>query len=129
MSPYSLMRSRNKLWDLLLENGNITDTADGSNDERINYLPENTTSNRKIRFVAPALALGLPTRLSPMSSSSESKLFECFLGELNDVFGFTLDTAPDLSRNHTVFFNSCKGKRVILIGASIRNKWRVANLL
>jgi hypothetical protein len=40
------------------------------------------------------------------------------LGELNDVFGFTLDTAPDLNRNHTVFLNSCKGKRVIVIGAS-----------
>jgi hypothetical protein len=40
------------------------------------------------------------------------------LGELNEVFGFTFDTTPDLSRNHTVMLNSCKGKRVIVIGAS-----------
>jgi hypothetical protein len=93
MSPYSLARSRNKLWDLLLEHGNIRDTADGSHDERIYYLPESTTSNRKIRFVAPALPLGLPTKLTPMSSSNELKLIEWFLGELNKVFRFTLDTA------------------------------------
>jgi hypothetical protein len=118
MSPYSLARSRNKLWDLLLEHGNIMDTDGGSSDKRIYYLPESTTSNRKIRFIAPALALGLPTKLSALSPSKEIELIGCFLGELNEVFGFTFDTAPDLSRNHTVMLNSCKGKRVILIGAS-----------
>jgi hypothetical protein len=118
MTPYSLTRSRNMLWDLLLENESSSGSATGSNDERIYYLPENTTSNRKVRFVAPALALGLPSKLGPLSPSSESKLIECLMGELNDVFGFSLDTTPDLNRNHTVYQNSCKGKRVILIGAS-----------
>jgi hypothetical protein len=117
MSPYSLARSRNKLWDLLLEHCNITD-AGGFSDERIYFLPESTSSNRKIRFIAPALALGLRTKLAALSPSKENELIECFLGELNEVFGFTFDTAPDLSRNHMVMLNSCKGKRVILIGAS-----------
>jgi hypothetical protein len=117
MSPYSLARSRNKLWDLL-EHGSVKDTAGSSSDERIYFLPESTSSNRKIRFIAPALALGLPTKLPTLSPSKETELIECFLGELNEVFGFTFDTAPDLSRNHMVMLNSCKGKRVIIIGAS-----------
>jgi hypothetical protein len=102
-SPYALTRTRDTIWRSLLAEGGHTDrTCTG---ERIYFLPENTHSPKKIRFVSRALVSPLPPKITGLSSYTERTIIRCFLGEVNDTFGFSLDTDPGLSRKNVA---ACK---------------------
>jgi hypothetical protein len=125
-SPYALSRSRDLLWRALLDSNGDTDLT--STGERVYFLPENVHSPKKIRFVSSALRKALPCSIGRISSDLEQKIIGQFLREVNDTFGFSLDTDPGLSRKNVQAGKTKSSRRMIVLGAS-HAKRVAANLI
>jgi hypothetical protein len=118
-SPYALACTPDTLWRSLLAGGGGGGHTDRTcTGERVYFLPENTHSPKNIRFVSRALVSALPPKITELSSDTEKTIIRCFLGEVNDTFGFSLDTDPSLSRKNIAACKQVHNRRFVVIGAS-----------
>jgi hypothetical protein len=114
-SPYCLSRTRDIFWRTVLGEGEGSDL--GNTGDRIYFLPENTNSPKKIRFISHAMSVALPKKIPQLSTGTEGKIIGSLLSEINDTFGFSLDTDPQLSRKNVAVCEKSLKRRYVVIGA------------
>jgi hypothetical protein len=89
-------------------------------------LPIDLRNSRKAPFTSEPLDTDLPASILPLTTDLEHRLVSAMMTELNEEFGLSLDTNPDLNRQSDPGTAHSAG-RTVVVGAS--HMRRTAELL
>jgi hypothetical protein len=87
--------------------------------ERVLFLPESYSNSRKIKTISGEIC-DIPSKIKPLSTTSETSIINSLMNEINDTYAMGVDSSPDLDRcSGSQIYAQAEADcgRIIVIGA------------